>query len=262
MAGAAVLCATAALRGGAGLVRVAVPEEVLPAVAAGNPCYMTAPLPQTAQGRLSLRAEPALLDLVRANDVAALGPGLGQGPSLTALVRAALREARGPLVLDADALNALRGHLADLAGCAAPPVLTPHPGEFARLLGTDAAAVQADRLGHAVRFARDHRVVLLLKGAGTLVTDGRRVFRNATGNPGMATGGSGDVLTGLVAALLGQRLAPFDAARLGAHLHGRAGDLARERLGEVSLIAADLLEYLPTAFLPPAAACDDGRPPP
>jgi NAD(P)H-hydrate epimerase len=126
--------------------------------------------------------------------------------------------------------------------------MTPHPGEFARLLGTDIASVQAERRESAVRFAVEHGVIMVLKGHGTVVTDGRRTYINTTGNPGMATGGTGDVLSGVIAALLGQQLEPFAAAQLGVHIHGLAGDLARGDLGEVSLIASDLLDYLPRAF--------------
>lgn len=248
MSGAAVLCASAALRGGAGLVRVAAPEEIVPVVAAGNPCYMTAPLPQDPGGRLDTTAGPTLVELARSNDVVAAGPGLGLSAGTTALVGLLVRETATALVLDADSLNALQSHTADLRGRSLPAILTPHPGEFARLLGTDAAAVQARRQELAVRFAAEHNVVVVLKGHGTLVTDGRQLYRNSTGNPGMATGGTGDVLTGLIAALLGQGLKPFAAAQLGVYLHGLAGDLARDEVGEVSLIASDVLEYLPRAF--------------
>jgi NAD(P)H-hydrate epimerase len=248
MSGAAILCASAALRGGAGLVRLAVPQEIVPIVASANPCYMTASLPQDEQGRIAARAEAELLALARANDVVALGPGLGQSPHLAGLAAALITQTRVPLVIDADGLNNLRDRTDLLRGRPAPLVLTPHPGEFARLLRSDVATVQAARRDLAVRFAAEHGVVLLLKGHGTLVTDGRRVYTNRTGNPGLATGGTGDVLTGLVAALLGQGLEPFAAAQLGAYLHGLAGDLARDQLGEVSLIAIDLLDYLPQAF--------------
>jgi ADP-dependent NAD(P)H-hydrate dehydratase len=248
MSGAAVLCGTGALRSGAGLVCLAVPEGILPIVAAGNPCYMTAPLPEDERGRLAAAGRPGLLDLAEANDVVALGPGLGRGPALTDLVSAVLAETAVPVVLDADGLNALEHHAERLRGRAAPTVLTPHPGEFARLNGSDVAAVQAARQDLAVRFAAEHGVVLVLKGHGTIVTDGRHVYHNATGNPGMATGGTGDVLTGLIAALLGQGLAPFSAAQLGVYVHGLAGDLARDALGEISLIATDLLQYLPAAL--------------
>jgi NAD(P)H-hydrate epimerase len=248
MSGAAVLCGSAALRGGAGIVRVAVPADVLPIVAGGNPCYLTAGLPQDDDGRLSAHAEKALLDLAGAHDVLALGPGLGRSPGLNALVHALIEKTPRALVLDADGLNALQGHTERLRHRSAPLLLTPHPGEFARLCGTDVAAVQADRQGLAVNFAALHRVVLVLKGRGTVVTDGRQVYVNTTGNPGMATGGTGDVLTGLVAALLGQGLAPFAAAQLGVYAHGLAGDRARDRLGAVALIASDLIDELPAAL--------------
>jgi ADP-dependent NAD(P)H-hydrate dehydratase len=248
MSGAAVLCASAALRGGAGLVRLAVPEGILPIVAASNPCYTTAPLPQDEDGRLSASALPELLELVRENSVAALGPGLGRSAELGDVLAFVLEQTTTPLVLDADALNVLAGRLGALRRHRGPLVLTPHPGEFARLLDTDIPTVQARRQKLAADFARKHDVVVVLKGHGTVVTDGRRVYVNATGNPGMATGGTGDVLGGMVAALLGQKLETFAAAQLGTYLHGRAGDLAREQLGEVSLIASDLLDFLPHAF--------------
>jgi NAD(P)H-hydrate epimerase len=248
MSGAAVLCGTAALRGGAGLVRLAVADGILPMVAAGNPCYMTAPLPQDADGRLAAAAEPALLDLARVSSAVAVGPGLGRSADVMALVAALVERITVPLVLDADGLNALQSHTDCLRSRPAPTVLTPHPGEFARLLGSDVPTVQSRRQELALRFAADHGVVVLLKGHHTVVTDGRRLYVNTTGNPGMATGGSGDVLTGLIAALLGQGLEAFAAAQLGAYLHGLAGDLARDALGEVGLIATDLPQYLPAAF--------------
>ncbi len=151
-------------------------------------------------------------------------------------------------MLDADGLNAV-ARTQDALRRRDPLVITPHPGEFARLLGVSTAAVQADRETLAARFATERHLVVVLKGHQTVVTDGRRVYRNTTGNPGMATGGTGDVLTGLVAALIGQQLEPFAAAQLGVHLHGLAGDLARDAVGEVSLTAADLLTWLPRAFL-------------
>jgi NAD(P)H-hydrate epimerase len=248
MSGAAILCSSAALRAGAGLVRAAVPADILPIVAAGNPCYMTAPLPCDDQGRLAAPAEAEVLRLAAASDVIAAGPGLGPTPAVAAVVRALLAQAQKPLVLDADALNVLAGQTEVLRGRAVPPILTPHPGEFARLAGRKVSAAPAERMESAVRFAAEHGVVLVLKGYGSVVTDGRRAYVNTTGNPGMATGGSGDVLTGLIAALLGQHLEPFAAAQLGVHLHGLSGDLARLDRGEVSLIATDLIEYLPRTF--------------
>lgn len=248
MSGAAILSATATLRSGAGLVRLAVPEGILPIVASANPCYMTAPLPQDDEGRFAEQARERLLALAGANDVIALGPGLGQSEAVTRLVSAILEQARIPIVLDADGLNAIQKHTEVLRQRPAPTILTPHPGELARMIGSTVAAVQAQRRELAVRFAAEHGVVLVLKGHGSIVTDGRRVYQNNTGNPGMATGGTGDVLTGLIAALVGQKLEPFAAAQLGTHLHGLAGDMARDDLGEVSLIASDLLDYLPKAF--------------
>ncbi len=248
MSGAAVLCGSAALRGGAGLVKVAVPASVLPIVAGANPCYLTTGLPEDDQGRFADQAEKELLDLARANDVVALGPGVGQSETLTKLVTTILEQVSVRVVLDADGLNAIQHCPERLKGRRGATILTPHPGEFARLLGTTVAEVQAHRSEFAVRFAAEHGVVLVLKGEGTIVTDGRRVYINTTGNPGMATGGTGDVLTGIIAALLGQKLEPFAAAQLGAHLHGLAGDLARDTLGEVCLIASDLLDYLPPAL--------------
>jgi NAD(P)H-hydrate epimerase len=259
MAGAAVLCGSAALRGGAGLVTLAVPEEILPQVAVANPCYLTASLPQDQDGRLSDLAEMPLRNLLQNNSVVAMGPGLGRSSAISALVSSVIAKGNRPLVLDADGLNAM-GNQAPLptlpprvgegwgGGRSEPLILTPHPGEFARILGCEVTAVQADRQGLAVQFAAEHGVVMVLKGHGTIVTDGRRVYQNRTGNPGMATGGTGDVLTGLIAALLGQGLEPFSAAQLGVFLHGLAGDLARDELGEASLIASDLLHFLPRAL--------------
>jgi NAD(P)H-hydrate epimerase len=253
MSGAAVLCGSAALRGGTGLVRVGVPAEILPIVAGANPCYLTAGLLQDDQGQLNKLAEPAVLDLAKANDVVAAGPGLGQSPAVTQIIVALLTQSTKPLVLDADGLNALQQAPGLLRRPAGPLVITPHPGEFARLVKKTVPEVQAQRQDLAVRFAADHHLVLVLKGHHTIVTDGRRVYVNQTGNPGMATGGTGDVLTGLIAALMGQDLEPFAAAQLGVHWHGLAGDLARDELGEVSLIASDLLDYLPKVIRPAAS---------
>jgi ADP-dependent NAD(P)H-hydrate dehydratase len=248
MSGAAVLCGSAALRGGAGLVRLAVPTSILPLVAAGNPCYITVPLPEDDAGRLNRQALAPLLHLLAQHTVLALGPGLGQSSDLESLVACLVQQSPVPAVLDADALNALARDGTPLRAPHAPLILTPHPGEFGRLLGRSTRDVLAHRQELAVSFAAAHQLVLVLKGYRTLVTDGRRLYENTTGNPGMATAGSGDVLTGLIAALLGQGLDPFAAAQLGVWLHGRAGDLARDELGEQALIASDLIAYLPRAF--------------
>jgi NAD(P)H-hydrate epimerase len=236
------------LRGGAGLVTVAGPEEILPIVAAGSPCYLTAPLSNDREGKLA-NVTAKVLELVQANDVAAVGPGLGRSAPISKLIAELVGNIQIPLVLDADGINALINQTDSLKNHAAPIILTPHPGEFARLLGCDVPAVQARRQELAVEFAAKFQVILVLKGHRTIVTDGRQIYHNQTGNPGMATGGTGDVLTGLIAALLGQKLAPFAAAQLGVYLHGLAGDLAEEELGQVSLIASDLLSFLPKAFI-------------
>jgi NAD(P)H-hydrate epimerase len=248
MSGAAILCGSAALRGGAGLVRVAVPREILPIVAAGNPCYMTGPLPQDEDGRLDPTSAKELLEVTGDQDVVAAGPGLGRSRGMLGLLATLLERFPGPMVLDADGLNALAQDTKRLRRRAAPLVVTPHPGEFGRLLGIDTKEVQARRRDLAAAFARDHGLVVLLKGHRTVVTDGRRFYENTTGNPGMATAGSGDVLTGLIAALLGQGLEAFAAAQLGAYTHGLAGDLAKADHGEVGLIASDILERLPRAL--------------
>ncbi len=197
---------------------------------------------------LSDRGSSAILQWAESFDVVALGPGLGRHPSTTRLVHHLVLKLPKPMVLDADGLNALAEDVAVLRRAPAPRILTPHPGEMARLAGLSAAEVQQSRKRVALRFARENRAVLVLKGHRSIVTDGRRVFVNPTGNPGMATGGTGDVLTGMIAALIGQRLGPFDAAVLGTYVHGLAGDLAAKQFGEVGLIATDVLEFLPQAF--------------
>ncbi|MGB2612242.1 MAG: NAD(P)H-hydrate dehydratase [Isosphaeraceae bacterium] len=250
MAGAAALCGASALRSGAGLVRVATPAEVQPTVASFEPCYMTYPLPHDPDGLVRLEPSiPVLERLIASADVVAIGPGLGQSDDIRGLIRWVIKSTEKPLVIDADGLNALAVQPEILSGLTRAVVVTPHPGEFARLTATDVAAVQADRIGNAARFAASsEQLIVVLKGAGTVVTDGHRVYVNRTGNPGMATGGAGDVLTGVIAALIGQRLPAFDAAQLGVYIHGLAGDIARDQGGTVGMIAGDIVDSLPDAF--------------
>lgn len=248
MSGAAVLAGSAALRAGAGLVIVAIPEGIQSIVAMGNPCYLTVGLPEDDTGGLSASAKKPLLDRASGCDVIAVGPGLGQGQDRKALVMALIEETSVPLLLDADALNVLEGETSVLEKREAPLILTPHPGEFSRLTGAEIDAIQADREARAFDFAAKHKVVLLLKGEGTVVTDGSRIYVNETGCSGLATGGTGDVLTGLIAGLIAQGMEPFPGAQLGAHVHGLAGELGCDTVGEHGLIATDLLEYLPPAF--------------
>jgi len=247
MSGAVALAGVAALRGGAGLVRLAVPDVCLETVAGFEPSYMTVVLPSDPAGRISLSARQEIMKLAAAATVVACGPGLGRSPGLDALVSWLYTNLPVPMVVDADGLNALAARPDVLAQHAGPRILTPHPGEFARLLGTrPQAPYQRERA--AVDLALRCGVVLVLKTHRTLITDGQLRTVNTTGNPGMATGGSGDVLTGLITALACQKLSPLDAARLGVYLHGLAGDLAAARTGQESLIASDLVRFLPEAF--------------
>ncbi len=262
MAGAAALCGASALRSGAGLVRVATPAEVQPTVAGFEPSYMTFPLADDGQGMIRFEPSvPMLKRLLEPADVVAVGPGLGQSEDVRDLVHWLIKETDRPLVIDADGLNMLAGYMELAADLTRPVVLTPHPGEFSRLVGCTVADVQADRIGRAAALARrspDEHLVVVLKGAGTVVTDGRRVYVNATGNPGMATGGAGDVLTGVIAALIGQRMPTFEAAQLGVYIHGLAGDIARDQNGVVGMIAGDIVDALADAFYHTAQEPDIG----
>ncbi len=256
MSGAPSLAGLGALRGGAGLVYVAVPSEIVPIVAAIEPSYLTIPLASDAEhGGVSASGLAGLRQACVGKDAIALGPGLGTSHDAVTIVTTLYAELPQPMVVDADALNVLA---AKQPGCFGATgrlqsigrrILTPHPGEFARLLGTDIARVQSLRTELAAEFAAAHNVIVLLKGPQTIVTDGDRVAINRTGNSGMATGGTGDVLTGLITALLGQGLSPFEAAQLGAHLHGLAGDLAAAELSQPGLIASDLPKYLASAWM-------------
>ena len=244
MSGAAALAGCSALRGGAGLVTVAVPQGVVPVIAAIEPSYLTVPLPEDEEGRIASAALPVILKRGEKADVVAIGPGWGQSADLRQLAAALYTELGQPVVVDADALNALARRPDLLNRHGGPRVLTPHPGEFARLTNSDTKSVQSRREELAREFAAQHQVVLVLKGRHTIITDGQTLHVNPTGNSGMATGGTGDVLTGLIAALIAQKLSPVDAARTGAYLHGLAGDLAAAELSEPGLIASDLPRYL------------------
>ncbi len=247
MTGAITLAGVSALRGGAGLVTLAVPKDCLPIVAGYEPSYMTIGLPQQESGQIAVSAAGGLPPLSDRYTAVALGPGLGRSPELDAFVASLYRNVRRPMVVDADALNALAEEKDSLSSRPpAPRILTPHPGEFARLAGPSHTAQERART--AIRLAAQWSVVVVLKGHRTLVTDGQTQWNCPTGNPGLATGGSGDVLTGLITALLCQGLAPLAAARLGVYVHGLAGDLAAESLGQVSMIASDLPGYFSAAF--------------
>ena len=253
MVGAPSLAANGALRGGAGLVTVAVPAAIQQTVAGLCPCATSVPLACDADGALTDEAAQQVTAAAESCDVLAVGPGLGTGGPQRDIVASVLAQPR-PLVLDADGLNNLPGidNWPTVGDC--PLILTPHPGELARLTGATVQQIQADRESVVVDAARKWRrdaraqLVVVLKGAATVVTNGQNVYVNDTGNAGMATGGAGDVLTGLIAALIGQHLPLLAAACLGVWAHGHAGDLAAVHLGMVSLTATDLLDYLPAAL--------------
>lgn len=249
MTGAGCMAARAAQRAGAGMVTLALPRSLNLVAEIALTSAMSMPLPETADGTLGLDAASRVLEQAGRFDAFAIGPGLGRTEETQRMVCRLVRKLEAPLVVDADGLNALAADIDPLRHRRAPTILTPHPGEMGRLVAAASPAqVQADRVGTATRFAREHRVIVVLKGHGTVVTDGERVCVNETGNPGMASGGSGDVLTGLIAGLLCQGLEPFDAARLGAFVHGLAGDLAAMRVGELSLIPEDILACVPDVF--------------
>ncbi len=247
-AGAAVMAAQAALRSGAGLVTLGVPSPLLPVVAARLTACMTRPFPALGDGAFRLGALPHILDFARRCDVVALGPGIGRRRSTEKLAHALVGALDLPLVLDADGLNAFEGQAELLDQARGPLVLTPHPGEMARLAGLATRDVQANRAEVARDLARERTAVVALKGHQTVVTDGNELYVNPTGNPGMASGGSGDVLTGMVAGLLAQGLEPFAATCLAVHLHGLAADLAVTATGEQALVATALLAHLASAF--------------
>jgi len=247
--GAAVLACLGALRAGTGLVTCATPGSQQPVVAAQLSEAMTEPLPETAARTLSAKAVERIVELLSRMDAVALGPGLGLDPETQAAVQTLVRDVERPMVVDADALTALAGHPRACRDAPAPRLLTPHPGEAARLLGCGIAEVQADRVASARRLAAESGAVVALKGARTVVADpDGRATLNPTGNPGMATGGTGDVLTGVAGGLLAQGVAPAAALSAAVYLHGLAGDLAAEMRGEPGLVASDVADAIPAAI--------------
>lgn len=250
MSGAAALAGRAALRAGAGLVRVATPRSVLPVVASIEPSFTTIPLPEDDAGRMSTDAINVILEIVQENDAVAFGPGVGTSIALRSVLQNLLEQDGLKLIIDADGLNNLAGMRDWPAKLKADLILTPHPGEMRRLWsGLLREEIPTDRQEQAARLAQRTGAVVVLKGAGTVVTNGGKVYVNKTGNPGMATAGSGDVLTGVMTALLGQGLSSFDAAVLGVYIHGLAGDIAAEKLGRIGMIATDIIDALPDAFM-------------
>ena len=269
MSGAAALAGIAALKSGAGLVRLLVPSPIQSTVASFRPEYTVMPLPADKSGRISHDGLPRILSNLSSTSAVGIGPGLGCSRGLNQIVLNLFTSLPLPTVFDADALNGLSSQecfstnnkynsngLSSKELLAGARILTPHPGEFYRMSGESINSDPQKRRHAAVRFVRllhdiyqtNHPIILVLKGAGTVVTDGNNVYINETGNPGMGTGGAGDVLTGIITALLAQKMEPFDATVLGVAIHGLAGDLAAEVKGEISLTAGDIIEFLPEAF--------------
>lgn len=251
--GAAVLCAQATLRSGAGLVTLGIPNSLNNAVIKIKPReVITLPLPQTRQAALSLTGYKEIKEFIKKIDVIAIGPGIGQDKSTFALVRKLTANIDKPLVIDADGLNALSGYLEVLRKRrdeGRETILTPHPGEMARLTESTVKEVQDKRVNLAKCFAEEYKVILVLKGHNTIIVDYKgNIFINKTGNPGMASAGTGDVLTGMIAAFLAQGLDSFNAAKYAVYLHGFAGDLAVREKTQISMIASDIIDKIPEAI--------------
>lgn len=247
MSGAVSLAGMAALRSGAGLVTVMAPGPCVPTIAMHEPSYMTKPVPMDSKyGTMGYASKDFILRFCSSADCVGLGPGLGCNQQTQSLVNDLYATLPIPLVLDADAINCLAAEKTSLQA-SAPRILTPHPGEFRRLINNEEATLEECRTA-ATRLAAENQCVIVVKGHATYITDGQRSTHNRTGNPGLATGGTGDVLTGVITALVGQGLDAFAAAQLGVYLHGLAGDIAAKKLGEHGLIASDLPKFLPKAF--------------
>lgn len=258
MTGAAYLCSKAALRSGSGIVTLGIPESLNPIMEVKLTCVMTCPLPETKDHTLSYKGKEKVLELCEKHDIIALGPGLSQQPETRKLVLWLIKKIDRTLVIDADGINALAGNLPVLYKIKKNVVLTPHPGEMSRLINLDSIKnVQNNRLETATQFVQSTQkhlgdgrgIVLVLKGDKSIVADCAKVYVNTTGNPGMATAGAGDVLTGIIVSLIGQGFSEFEASQVSVYIHGLAGDIASKKKGETSLVASDILEFLPDAFM-------------
>lgn len=248
MTGAACLTALAALRSGAGIVTLGVPESINPIVEEKSTEIITVPLPETSEKTISLPAFSQIKELQETSDVIAVGPGLSREEETVSLVQKLARETSIPMVIDADGLNALAEKPELLSKCKAETILTPHPGELGRLLKTGSDDIQSNRLESVQKASQDFNSIVILKGANSIISSPEGNFINPTGNQGMASAGTGDVLTGLVSGFLAQTGNLLDAAVLGTYIHGLAGDLAASTLTPYCLIAGDLLAYLPRAM--------------
>lgn len=249
MAGAAIMAGKAALRSGIGLLKMAVPQSIYPIVASNILESIYYPVAESNSGTFQASNSAFLLEKAEESRAVLIGCGMCLNTDTQRLVFDLIEQCTVPMVLDADALNAVSKEPDILKRAKAPLLLTPHPGEMARLANCTIAQIQANRAEIAKAFAGRYSVILALKGAGTVVTDGERICTNPTGNAGMATGGSGDVLAGMTASLLAQNpKLPFETACAGVYLHGLAGDLAKEKFGEISMLPTDLISCIPLAF--------------
>ena len=250
MAGAAIMAGKAALRCGIGLLKIAVPKSIYPVCATNILESVYYPLEETSNGVISSKNTDFLLEMCEKSSAVVIGCGLSVCDDTKNLVQSVITNCEKPLVIDADALNCICNKPEILKNLKAPAIITPHPGEMARLLHSTPKTVNSNRENTAIDFAKKFGVVTVLKGAGTIIAspDGE-VYINHTGNSGMATGGSGDVLSGIIGSLLAQGAAPINAAAAGVFLHGTIGDLAAEKLGKISMLPTDMIDMIPTAYL-------------
>lgn len=250
MAGAAIMAGKAALRCGIGLLKIAVPKSIYPVCATNILESVYYPLEETSNGVISSKNTDFLLEMCEKSSAVVIGCGLSVCDDTKNLVQSVITNCEKPLVIDADALNCICNKPEILKNLKAPAIITPHPGEMARLLHSTPKTVNSNRENTAIDFAKKFGVVTVLKGAGTIIAspDGK-VYINHTGNSGMATGGSGDVLSGIIGSLLAQGASPINAAAAGVFLHGTIGDLAAEKLGKISMLPTDMIDMIPTAYL-------------
>ena len=248
MSGAAVIAASAAVRCGAGIVKCAVPEGICGIVAGYMPEYMVYPMPQTESGGLSIRAYDEIIELANKCDAVLIGCGLGSDVQTANLVKSLLKKINKPIVLDADGINAIADDISILKKMSAPAVLTPHPGEMARLCGVTSKEIQSNRFKYAREFAQENDIILLLKGANTIVACGDTAYINLTGSPAMATAGSGDMLSGMILSFITQGMGMADAVRAAVCMHGLAGEMAEKKYSQRFVTPSDMINELAELF--------------
>lgn len=249
MAGAAILSARSCLRSGIGIAKMCVPDKIYPIIAAAVPEAVALPVTSSECGRFSFTDADKILNSLNGINCIVFGCGIGQSDDNAKILELLIKNAKCPLIIDADGINLLSSHINIIRQANAPVILTPHPGEMSRLCGRAVSEIEQSRVSTAKDFAKEHNVYLVLKGSGTVAaTPDGRVFINKTGNPGMATGGSGDTLTGIMAALISRDSDITRAVTNAVYIHGKAGDMAAERLSETSVLPSDLIDELPCLF--------------